>query len=1666
MLGHARKLTAFLLISFVSIFLIACNGSGDETSSSTSVISEEPQVTAEALPKSTGTSLAVNDQAAGSNQVTSTNEESDDPADSLYEQSDFVVSDVSAQTYQGRLAAAVTFSTPLPSDQLFNDWLSVTTDDQESLSGEWAANDTRTVLYFPGLSPDETYHINVRKGLPSAFGKSLESDKTVSFTTDTLEPMVGFLNQGNLLAHQLTKGLPVLTVNVSQVDLDFYRIPESKLYDFLSENSGRGQLDFWRVRDSLKQFDLVYTGRFDLKVLENQQATRYIPVKSIAPLQKPGVYLTVMKPAGSYDYQYPSTWFAVTDLGVQLKIFKDQIDVHVNSLASADEKEGVHVTLLDAEGGALADQVTNKEGVVSFERSALKTEPKLLLAQSGKDTTLVKLFGPALDLSEFPVTGHASHQQTLFLYSSRDLYRPGESVTVSGLLRGADGDMVNGATLEASLQQPDGRIVATRRLAASALNYYEVTFPITNDAPTGQWRITMTLPDSRVVEYPIQVEDFLPERMTLDLKAPEQLSLDSQYKLDVDGQYLYGAPATGNKLQSKLIASMEPHPFRAFEAFHFGDIQQTELDRQVDLDPLVLNGEGKATVSVPSFWQEAKVPLRLKLFESLLDTGGRPVSRSVTSTVMPADELIGIRPLFEQGTVDYGSTANFELVVTNGVDKFARQGVTVQLIREHRQYHWVYSDSDGWSSNYTERHYPVFSQIVDINADSSTSISVPVEWGYYRLEIKDPSTNLVSNYRFNAGWSEQSQTLSGRPDRIGMSLDKQKYMPGDKVKVRLQPPAAGKGWLIVEGDKPLHSQPIDIPADGGAVEFTMSPEWKQHDLYISVTLLQAGQEREEHLPRRMMGIQPLPLDREDRRLTVSLELPERALPEKQLTIPVKVSTSSGKLPSAVQMTLSAVDMGVLNITRFKTPDPFVGLFGQRAYSPQVRDSYGELVDGDEGALAELRFGGDADLQRGGTEAPSDVQIVSLFSGVIPVDEQGNAEIPLNMPDFNGRVRLMAVAFGENHVGSAEAELQVAAPVVTQLSMPRFLAIGDQSELALDLHNLSGSEQQMTIEVTLGEGLESSEGASPLTKAITLADQEKTTLRIPVKATEVFGRTPIVLQVTGLTNLPQGSDHSFTRQWTLSSRPAWPSITEQWQKRLAPEKSLVLSKTTLNTLIPSSATLAMSASSRPPLNLASYLRALKAYPYGCLEQTTSGMFAQIYTDPALLLELGLTGESNEHREETMRVAIQRLMGMQNSSGGFGLWGADSPEEYWLTVYVTDFLLRAQQAGYDVPAHNVERSVKRLQSYVRDPRRISSEYTHDDSVTRFAVRSYAALVLADLGQASLSDLRTIYDQRGDKWNGLGLLQLGMALDTAGDSTRAQAALASASERLLSSTWRYSDYGSRVRDLALAVFMSIEHHQPAEFWEPLLYRLKEQLTKRRWLSTQEQNALFLAGRQLQIMGGEPLALTLLQGAGTSAIQSEGDWREQRSGTSAVGDLTLINAGDRPVYVDIQLRGYPKNNPKAQSNGIRVQRRYFDANGNALQPLHLATGDMVIVELTAKTDDPMPHALIVDLLPAGLELENQNLATSLDMEDLKIGGQSIVELMQQQDIRHQEFRDDRYVAAVNINWSRESKLYYLARAVSPGTFVIPPTFAQDMYKPDYRHIGGQAGKVTVQVP
>jgi uncharacterized protein YfaS (alpha-2-macroglobulin family) len=514
--------------------------------------------------------------------------------------------------------------------------------------------------------------------------------------------------------------------------------------------------------------------------------------------------------------------------------------------------------------------------------------------------------------------------------------------------------------------------------------------------------------------------------------------------------------------------------------------------------------------------------------------------------------------------------------------------------------------------------------------------------------------------------------------------------------------------------------------------------------------------------------------------------------------------------------------------------------------------------------------------------------------------------------------------------------------------------------------------------------------------------------------------------------------------------------------LSPKDDFNLAASELEDLIDNSLSGSLNVSSQPPLDIANHLSALKAYPYGCLEQTTSGVFPQLYINDELLAKLGIKGSKASDRKNAVNTAIVRLQTMQRSSGGFGLWSNQSPEEHWLSVYVVDFLLRAKESGYQVPTANLNKALQRIASYLRSPNKIRSYYDNIDSQTKFSIRSYAAQVLASINQAPLSILRRMYDHQRDAATPMALLQLGLALQKAGDKSRGQKAL----QEAVSDVGLYGKgniyYSSRVRDLALANFWLLEQKESSGAWQELLIALVAELENRNWLSTQERNALFLLGKELKGLKGSDLNLAW-QLAGKTVEKSLNSLQLSLANQALQDTIKVENKGSSNVYLNLRASGYTKTAPAPLDNGIQMQRTYYDLDGGLFNHDQIRSGEKLIVELAVRSDKRLRHAMLVDLLPAGLEIENQNLADSYDQTDLKVQGNSISEIMYDLSIAHQEYRDDRFVMAIDLPRKRLVRVYYLVRAVSPGTYTVPPTFAEDMYRPEIRHQGEGSGKLTV---
>ncbi|WP_314409797.1 alpha-2-macroglobulin [Pseudomonas kuykendallii] len=1572
------------------------------------------------------------------------------------------VADVSEIQVEGASALSVSFSVPLDPDQAFADKLHLVDSKDGKVDGAWELSDNLMELRMRHLEPQRKLVLTVDAGLRGLGGSSLAAEYVARLETRDLQPSVGFASAGSLLPTRLVEGLPVIALNVDKVNVEFFRIKPDSLPAFLERWGRRSALGSWEASELLPMADLVYGGRFDLNPARNTRENLLLPIAGLEPFKQPGVYLAVMRQAGEYSYTQPATLFTLSDIGLSAHRYANRLDVFTQALDGGKALDGITLELLDDKGKLLASGKTAKGGHAEL---PLADKAQVLIARDGAQTSLLRLGAPALDLAEFDIAGPAAHPLQFFVFGPRDLYRPGETVLLNALLRDADGKPVAAQPVNVEVRKPDQQLSRKFVWAPGESGFYQYPLALAADAPTGRWQLLLDLGDGKPQLYEFLVEDFLPERLALHLQGSDTpLAPGDTAQFEVEGRYLYGAPASGNKLGGQLYVRPLREAVPALPGYQFGSVTEEELSQDLDLDETALDAEGKATLSLDSRWAEARSPLQLTLQASLQESGGRPITRRLEQPVWPAERLPGLRGLFDGEEVDSDSQAEFEVLVADpSGHKLAADDLKVRLVRERRDYYWNFSADDGWSYHYNEKYLNLAEESVSVAADGTAKIAFPVEWGPYRVEVEDPQTGMVSSLRFWAGyrWQDNAEGGAVRPDQVKLALDKPAYAEGDTAKVSVTPPAAGSGYLLVESaDGPLWWQEIQVPAEGKTFEVPIAKEWARHDLYVSALVIRPGERKSNATPKRAVGLLHLQLERAPRKLALSLTAPDKMRPNQPLKVRVQAHDADGSAPRQVRVLLAAVDVGILNITDYQTPDPFVAMFGRKAYGADQLDVYGQLIEGG-GRLASLAFGGDAAaLSKGGKPPQTSVNIVALQSQPVTLDDQGEGEISLDIPDFNGELRLMAQAWTDQRFGMAEAKTVVAAPLVAELSAPRFLAGGDETRLALDLSNLSGKVQTLQVKLR-SEGQLALEGGES-TLQVKLDEGQRSTLRIPVRALGGYGQGSVTVTVDGI-DLPGENLPPLSRSWTLGVRPAWPAQTVRFQTLLKGE-GWQLPAGTLAQFDPAGREALLSVSSRPPLNLAEQIRELHAYPYGCLEQTTSGLYPSLYADAGTLSRLGIVGEPDAVRRRAIELGIERLLGMQRHNGSFGLWGADSEEEYWLTAYVTDFLLRARDQGFGVPPDALTKATQRLLRYLQERTLIETGYSDNLDASRFAVQAYAGYVLARSQQAPLGALRALFDRRDEARSGLPLVQLSIALRQMGDAPRAEQALqAGLSIGRDRDAW-LSDYGSPLRDQALIYALLEEQDLVPAQRDERLFAVAEELRATRWLSTQERNALFLAGRG--VLGKpEPDWSAQLQVADQSHALSAAQPGLKLDGEALAEPLSLTGTDGVTLYQQLSVSGYPASEPTPSSENLSIERDFYDTRGRALDLADLRSGDLVLVHLSIRAKERVPDALVVDLLPAGLELENQNLAqSSASLEDAGGALKEWQQDMQNGTIRHQEFRDDRYVAALDVNSYGPTHLLYLARAVTPGTYRVPPPQVESMYRPSWRAQGATPSSLVVK--
>ncbi|MBO0661594.1 alpha-2-macroglobulin family protein [Jiella sp. CQZ9-1] len=1498
---------------------------------------------------------------------------------------------------------------------------------------------TGNQLCVGGLEHGRSYHITARPGISATDGETLRKQVDLSVYVKDRDPTVRFTTSAYVVPAGGKTTISVVTVNVDTIDARVQRIGERGLADMLTQGQFLTNLSRWQINQISSQSGQdVWTGSVSVVRNTNTDVTTAIPIADMVPDLKPGVYVLTAQVANAMQTPDPfaTQWFVVSDIGLSTFSGSNGFDIVARSLGSAAPLAGVTIDLVATNNQILGMGATDAQGHLRLPAGLMRglggDKPALLIARKDKDFVFLNLSDSPFDLTDRGVEGRApAGAIDVFLTPDRGIYRVGDTAHFNALTRDKTGAAIAGLTLTAIVTRPDGVEHSRRTVSDFAAGGYAFDLSLSDKAMRGAWDVRLyTDPKKPAIgQTRFLVEDFEPQKLDFDISTPAK-SFDPAMPptIEVAARYLFGAPAAGLAVNGEVVVSAST-AIAAYPGYSFGlDADKVTATRKPFTEAKT-GPDGQAEVSIPPFDPPATtLPLTATLQLRVVDANGKPVEKISKLPLNESSERIGIKPRFS-GAVAERSTAGFDVVAIDAAgQRVAARGLKWQLKQINVAFQW-YENSGSWNYEPVETSKLVADGTVDVDAQDPVSLSVPVEWGGYELDVVDPSGRAIpASIRFDAGWYVAPTSVE-TPQIAEVSLDKHAYRIGETAKVRIESRFAGKAEIFVMDEGIIERTTADISAKGGEVELPVTKDWGT-GAYVAAMVYRPMNLSEKLMPSRAIGIAYAKVDPGQRALTVAIEAPDTIRPRQLQTIGVTVDgIASGE---TAYVTLAAIDVGILNVTHFEPPSPQGYYFGQRRLGVAFRDLYSRLIDRTQGAPGTVRSGGDAGASY---ESPPPMnQLVSLYSGPVAVGADGHATITFDIPDFNGTMKLMAIAWSKSGVGEANRDMVVRDPIVIDVARPTFLAPGDTSRLAIDLTHVEGPTGPATLSVASDNSVVAFGGETE--KTVSIAPTGQTRVLIPVSG-QAIGDASIHV------SLRMASGATFTKTVALSVRSNAPEIVQRSQVTLAArDGKLSLDPQLFTGFKPGTARATVSIIGAAHFDVAGIVQALDRYPYGCTEQLTSRALPLIYLD-RMILAAGLG--KGEDVKERVQQAISGVLANQSPSGSFGLWQPDSGD-LWLDAYVTDFLTRAREAAYQVPQVSLKTALDNLKN--------SLAYLSDKP--DWSAVAYAYYVLARNGSASIGDLRYYADNQLQTFpTPLAKAQLGAALALYGDRVRAERIFTTVVADLPKDNAEVerSDYGSPLRDDAAILTLAYETKIEGVSFKPLIEEINAAWAAYDDTSTQEDAWSLLAAHAL--LERYPPHLEV----GGRIV--DGPYSATIDASDLAKGFDIVNRGTSQQLASVTIFGVPEITPPASHNGFDITRKYYTLDGKPADPAKIKEGDrLVVVDEVTAIDTGPAHLMVNDPLPAGFAIDNPQILQSGDVAALDW-------LQLTSDTAHVEFRSDRFLAAVDVKPADPAvrRFAYIVRAIAPGSFVHPAATVENMYDPSRRG-RTDAGRITVIGP
>lgn len=1509
-----------------------------------------------------------------------------------------------------------------------------------------ALSDAGFTITSSKFNASQVYQLSIAPKLEGAFGGRMKMAYAESVSFGKLRPAITFAeSKGMYLSSQGFKNVLVNIVNIPSVEVTLTKVFENNLEQFMNRDK-TWDYDYddeereghsWEYFETNDIGTTVYSETIETAKLPGRNEMKELHLDFEDKLKNyNGIYILRLK-SKEHAWVQESRIISISDIGLIVKEEKDNVYVFANSIKTTEALSGVKVSFISTNNQQLYTATTDGEGMAVF-RDISQQAPGfrvgMVTAKKDEEFNFVWFGKARIGTSRYDVGGRFPNETGLItlIYPERNLYRPGETIHVSAVVRDEQWKKQPDLPVKLKLLMPNGREFASMRKVLNEQGSCEATFSPPATANTGTWVVQVfSGNDVFLGSYDISVEDFIPDRLKVQLKTDKEAYAPGEtVTANIQADNLYGTPAAGRNYECELSLSKGVFSPRKYDDYDFET--KDDVQSNTDMQEGATSETGKA--------QEAyKLPEELKdhglvygdITATVFDETGRPLHRYAKFPIYTQPVFLGIKS--GDRYVSTRVPVSFGIVALTKDQQLVSTESEVEVVRI--QWHSVIERVAGvYRFVSRNEEHVIMKQDLRISGAGTHYSFVPRESGEYEVRVHlKGSANYVSASLYAYGWDD-TQYSSFEVDNEGnveIKTDKKEYNNGEEVKVLFTTPFEGKMLVTVEKDQLLKHYYLNTKNKSASLSFTTDAAMLPN-AYITATLFRPMDGSD--LPLTVAhGFAPVVVKEKKYEMHVAITAVEKSRSGTQQTIAVKAA------PGAY-VTVAAVDEGILQIKNFKTPDPYGYFFQKVALTVRSYDMYPWLMPEVKSRLSTTGGDGGFDGSRVNPMMARRVKNVSFWSGIKQADGNGNVKYDIDIPQFSGDIRVMAVAYKDNSFGNAEAHIKVADPIVISTALPRFLSPGDEFFMPVSLSNTTGRDANATLVVKTSGQLEA-KGTATMTVTVPANKEQRVVFNMA--ALPVIGVSTVSVSVQAL-------GETFSNETEISVRPpaSLQKITGGGLATAGKTTNINLA----NNFLPQSQKGKLVVSSSPLTQFSKHIDDLVRYPFGCVEQTTSAAFPQLYYAD-LVKNLNMVTSKEENPASNVQHAIAKLQSMQQGDGGLSYWPEGGDESWWGSVYACHFLLEARKAGYDVNAHTIDRLVDYMR-YKLYRKAVETFYYNGGDYRDIAPEAipYSLFVLAMAGKPDQSTMN-YYKAHKDILTLDGRYLLSAAYRLCGQPSQAKETLPSSFAGEIPDHAFGGDFYSYIRDLALALNVLLDTDPDNGQIGMLSRQLTDQLATERYLNTQEKAFSVLAFGKIARRANKSDATATIMADGTTIGSTKGKPFYADLKSYLGKPLSILVSGKGGMYYFWEMSGISADGSvKEEDSYLRIRRTFLDRKGN-LAGTTFHQNDLVVVHLTVEAafNGTVENVAITDMLPAGFEIENTRLNNLPAMEWIKDADQP----------EYTDIRDDRINFFTTVDHNRQD-FYYMVRAVSPGTFRLGPAMADAMYNGAYHSYNG-AGKITV---